>query len=82
MEFYVLILALACLQVVLRQGKHHHCGLVPAWPARVTLESSAVPEAIERPIAARALKALGPADLSQSFLTLGFRSVELRNSGP
>jgi hypothetical protein len=47
----------------------------------VTLESSAVHEAIERPIAARAMKAVGPADLSQSILTLGLRSVKLQKLG-
>jgi hypothetical protein len=47
----------------------------------VTLESSAIHEAIERPIAARALKAVGPADLSQCFLTLGLRSVKLQKLG-
>ena len=54
---------------------------MPALPALVTLESSAVHEAIERPTAARALKAVRPADLSQSFLTLGLRSVKLQKLG-
>lgn len=46
-------------------------------PTLVALESSVAHDAIESPFAARAPKAVRPADLSQNFYTLGLRSVEL-----
>ena len=52
-----------------------------ALPTLVALESSGAHEAMERPVAARATEAGRPADLSQSFLTLGLRSVKLQKLG-
>jgi hypothetical protein len=58
-----------------------HGRLVSALPALIALESSAVHKAMERRFAAQATKAVGPADLGQRLLTLGFRSVELQELG-
>jgi hypothetical protein len=40
-----------------------HGGLISRLPALISLESSAVHKAMVRPFAARATKAVGPADL-------------------
>ncbi len=67
-------------------GCFHDCacccdGLISALPAWIAFESSATHKAMERPCAAWATKAAGPADLGQRLLALDLRSVELQELG-
>ena len=54
-----------------------HGGLVAALTTLIALDPSAVLQAMDSTVAARATKAVGPADLRQGFLTLGLRSIAL-----